>query len=47
MITAALVGTGIFSKDVYSKIFRENENRVSLKTVWSRSPASAEDFAEK
>ena len=46
-IRAALLGTGIFSKDVYAKIFAENAHRVSLRSVWSRSQAAAEEFARK
>ena len=46
-IRAALLGTGIFSKDVYSRIIAEHADRVTLHTVWSRSQASAEEFGKK
>ncbi|GAX80331.1 hypothetical protein CEUSTIGMA_g7769.t1 [Chlamydomonas eustigma] len=46
-VKAALIGTGIFSRDVYSKLFVEQCDKVTLRHVWSRSHASAEEFRER
>ncbi len=46
MINAALIGTGVFSRNVYSRILNDNARDVHLRTVWSRTEASANEFAE-
>lgn len=44
---AALLGAGIFARDVYAKLFVDNAETVVLEKVWSRSSASAEEFVTR
>jgi hypothetical protein len=46
-LKAALIGTGIFSRDAYFKLFVEQHEKVTLHHVWSRSQASAEEFRDR
>ncbi len=43
-VKAALIGAGIFTRDVYARLFKANQERVDLCVVWSRSIESAESF---
>ena len=43
-IRAALLGAGLFSKDVYAGIFASNKDSVELAAVWSRSADAALSF---
>ncbi|GIL49202.1 hypothetical protein Vafri_5349 [Volvox africanus] len=44
---AALLGTGIFAKDIYKTNFKENESEVDLKAVWSRTIESAQAYVQE
>ncbi|KAG2444564.1 hypothetical protein HXX76_001309 [Chlamydomonas incerta] len=44
---AALVGTGIFARDVYKTAFKSRAGDVDLKAVWSRTPDSARAYVEE
>ncbi len=43
-VQTALLGTGIFAKDVYAKLLTEFSSALSLKYAFSRSAAGAEEF---
>ncbi|GIL73896.1 hypothetical protein Vretifemale_4004, partial [Volvox reticuliferus] len=44
---AALLGTGIFAKDIYKSNFKAKESEVYLKTVWSRTIESAQAYVQE
>ncbi|KXZ41955.1 hypothetical protein GPECTOR_235g550 [Gonium pectorale] len=46
-IGAALLGTGIFAKDVYKNNFKAKAGDVELKAVWSRTLDSAQAYVQE
>ncbi|KAG2449151.1 hypothetical protein HYH02_005898 [Chlamydomonas schloesseri] len=46
-VGAALVGTGIFARDVYKTAFKTRAGEVELRAVWSRTADSARAYVEE
>ncbi|GLC46186.1 hypothetical protein PLESTB_001199000 [Pleodorina starrii] len=44
---AALLGTGIFAKDIYKNNFKAKEGEVELRAVWSRTIESAQAYVQE
>ncbi|EFJ42235.1 hypothetical protein VOLCADRAFT_119466 [Volvox carteri f. nagariensis] len=44
---AALLGTGIFAKDIYKNNFKSKEGELELKAVWSRTIESAQAYVHE
>lgn len=46
-LKVALLGTGLFARDVYAKTLASLASRVEVASVWSRTEAAARDYCTK